>query len=69
MTETKKNHRSTHFIPTFYSYLKASIGFRLAALRAGYHPKKIPMAEQTKNDIITEMVVITTGQLMIEAIT
>ena len=45
------------------------MGLRLAALRAGYHPKKMPMAEQTKNDIIRETVVITTGQFMMEAIT
>ena len=37
-----------------YSYLKASIGLRLAALRAGYQPKKIPMIVQTANEIMIE---------------
>ncbi|MEI6680267.1 MAG: hypothetical protein WCL21_16785 [Mariniphaga sp.] len=50
-----------------YSYRKASIGLRLPSLLAGYHPKKIPITEHTRNDITTERVVITTGQLIIEA--
>ena len=32
----------------------ASIGFKLAALRAGYQPKKTPVKVQTRNDITTE---------------
>src|SRR5438094_7801911 len=33
-----------------HSYLKASIGSRLAALRAGNQPKNIPMAEEKINE-------------------
>ena len=31
-----------------YSYLSASMGCKLAALRAGYQPNMIPMAPETK---------------------
>ena len=39
----------------YYSYLKASIGSRLAAFFAGYHPKNMPIKTQTLNDNITEL--------------
>jgi hypothetical protein len=32
---------------TFYSYLSASIGWRLAAFLAGYQPNKIPIPAET----------------------
>ncbi len=35
-----------YFNSLSYSYLRASIRFRLAALRAGYHPKNIPTAQE-----------------------
>lgn len=46
-----------------YSYLRAVIGSSLDALYAGYHPKKIPVREQTASEIIIEPDVISTGQL------
>jgi hypothetical protein len=42
-----------------YSYLKASIGFNLAALYAGYIPKPSPTAVANPNDIISDCRVIT----------
>src|ERR1035437_1659637 len=45
-----------------YSKRKASIGFKFDAFLAGYHPKNIPMAEQTRNESTTDCVIITTGQ-------
>ena len=33
-----------------YSYLNASIGLSPAALRAGYQPKKIPIAVEKRNE-------------------
>jgi hypothetical protein len=41
---TKKDH----------SYRNASIGLRLAAFRAGYHPKKMPITVAKKNDSIMD---------------
>ena len=51
-----------------YSYLKASIGLRLAAFRAGYQPKKIPIADEKRNDIRIDWMVMVTGQLRMLAI-
>ena len=45
-----------------YSYLNASIGLRLAALRAGYQPKKSPTEAENKKESNTEYRVTTTGQ-------
>ena len=45
----------------FYSYLKASIGFKAAALRAGYQPKKMPTIAENKKDNRIEEAVIVTG--------
>ena len=44
-----------------YSYRNASIGLRLAALRAGYQPKKMPTAEENANERAIDVPVITTG--------
>jgi len=33
-----------------YSYLSASTGSRLAALKAGYHPKKMPTARKESGE-------------------
>src|SRR5665647_2218737 len=49
-------------ISLIYSKRKASIGFKFDAFFAGYHPKNIPMAEQTRNESTTDCVIITTGQ-------
>ena len=45
-----------------YSYLKASIGFNLAAFRAGYHPKKTPIKDEKKKDNKMAFIEIVTGQ-------
>ncbi len=39
-----------------YSYLRASIGLRLAAFLAGYHPKKTPITKQTAKARTTDCV-------------
>lgn len=39
----------------FYSYLNASIGLSLAALRAGYQPKNIPIKEHTIKERIIDV--------------
>ena len=54
---------STKYFQFFYSYLNAVIGSRLAAFLAGYHPKKMPVAAQTMNDIITDEMLTMNGQL------
>ena len=51
------------FFGLFYSCLKASIGLRLAAFRAGYQPKKIPITEQTRKESAMASVIITIGKL------
>ena len=38
------------------------MGLRFAAFFAGYQPKKIPMPEQTKNEIRMALVMITNGK-------
>jgi hypothetical protein len=42
-----------------YSYLKASIGFSLAALLAGYIPKNIPTSTDTMKDVNIDDIVTT----------
>ena len=46
----------------YYSYRNASIGFSDAALRAGYQPKKMPMAAEKENPSRTEKTDTVTGQ-------
>src|SRR5450759_3556480 len=44
-----------HDCMTFYSYLRASIGSRLAAFLAGYQPKNTPITVHTTNDKTSEL--------------
>jgi GT2 family glycosyltransferase len=46
----------------YYSYRNASIGFSDAALRAGYQPKKMPMAAEKENPSRIEKNDTVTGQ-------
>ena len=50
--------------PTLYSYLSASIGFKEAALRAGYHPKKTPTEAENRNPSTTDHHVTAAGRLI-----
>ena len=50
-----------------YSYLRASIGESLEALRAGATPKIIPTAEETLKARTTEVIVILAGKKLLMA--
>lgn len=49
----------------FYSYLKASMGESLLALRAGVTPKIIPTAEETPKDNRIEFKVTIAGNTLV----
>jgi hypothetical protein len=51
-----------------YSYLRASIGSRLAAFLAGYQPKNTPMTVHTANDRTSELGNTTTGHPIVAPI-
>jgi len=53
---------NSYLLTPNYSYLIASIGERLAALRAGKTPKKIPINEETLTAITIEVPSILAGK-------
>ncbi len=53
--EDKQKFQKTSWGVLNYSYLRASMGFKSAALRAGYTPKTIPINAEKKKEISTEV--------------
>lgn len=57
-------HASSKQNAVNYSYLRASIGLRLAALRAGYQPKRMPRPPETPKARMIDVGERTKGRLI-----